>query len=42
VSRSSKAFASSAADRLAAADWPRLTAELDQRGVATLPRLLVS
>jgi hypothetical protein len=29
-----------AADRLAAADWPRLNAELDQRGIATLPRLL--
>jgi uncharacterized protein len=29
----------SATDRLAAADWPRLTAELDQRGTATLPGL---
>ena len=29
----------SAADRLAAADWPRLTAELDERGTATLPGL---
>jgi uncharacterized protein len=29
----------SAADRLAAADWPRLTAELDRRGTATLPGL---
>lgn len=29
----------SAAGRLAAADWPRLTAELDQRGTATIPRL---
>jgi len=28
-----------AADRLSAADWPRLTAELDERGVATLPGL---
>ena len=27
------------ADRLSAADWPRLTAELDERGVATLPGL---
>jgi uncharacterized protein len=33
-------ISSSAADRLATADWPRLTAELDQRGIATLPRLL--
>lgn len=29
----------SAADRLMTADWPRLTAELDQRGTATLPGL---
>ena len=28
-----------AADGLLAADWPRLTAELDERGVATLPGL---
>ena len=27
------------ADRLSAADWPRLTAELDECGVATLPGL---
>jgi hypothetical protein len=31
--------AMSAVDRLAAADWPHLTAELDQRGIATLPAL---
>jgi hypothetical protein len=29
----------SAAGRLAAADWPRLTADLDERGSATLPGL---
>jgi hypothetical protein len=29
-----------AAGRLAAADWPRLSAELDARGAATLPGLL--
>jgi hypothetical protein len=34
------AVPSPVADRLAAADWPRLTAELDQRGISTLPRLL--
>jgi hypothetical protein len=28
-----------AAGRLVAADWPRLTADLDERGSATLPRL---
>jgi hypothetical protein len=31
---------SSAAARLVAADWPRLVAELDERGIATLPGLL--
>jgi hypothetical protein len=30
----------SAADTLASADWARLRAELDQHGIATLPRLL--
>ena len=35
-----EADSSPAAGRLAAADWPRLTTELDQRGIATLPRLL--
>ena len=35
-----KSMAMSAAGRLAAADWPRLAAELDQRGTATLPGLL--
>jgi uncharacterized protein len=30
----------SAAARLSAADWPRLAAELDERGTATLPGLL--
>ena len=34
-----KTGALSAADRLAAADWARLEAELDQRGIATLPGL---
>ena len=29
----------SAAERLAAADWPQLTSELDERGIATLPGL---
>lgn len=32
--------APSAAEALATADWPRLTTELDQRGIAVLPGLL--
>ena len=28
------------ADRLAAADWPRIAADLDERGAALLPGLL--
>jgi hypothetical protein len=35
----SRDYPQAAADRLAAADWPRLTAALDQSGIATLPGL---
>jgi hypothetical protein len=34
-----KAPSAVAADRLSAADWPRLTAELDERGAAAVPGL---
>jgi hypothetical protein len=35
-----EAVPSPALNRLATTDWPRLTAELDLRGIATLPRVL--